>query len=167
MLSLDFQTPYANLQEIFPASKSMTELLIIQWSKALHLIFMVAWFAGIFYLPRLFVYHAESHEPVVKEQFKVMERRLLFFITPFMVLTTIFGVVLLYLYGADWLRANTWMHTKLLLVALLIGYHLYCFRLLRLFREDAVTRSGRWFRFFNEAPVLLLFAIIILAVLKP
>lgn len=145
----------------------MNELLWVQWFKALHLIFMVAWFAGIFYLPRLFVYHAESVEPKVHAQLKIMERRLLYFITPFLVLTIIFGTGLILIYGGAWLQFSTWMHWKLLLVAVLVVYHLYCFRLLKQFRDDQVTRSGRWFRWFNEMPVILLFAIIILAVLKP
>lgn len=145
----------------------MNELLWVQWFKALHLIFMVAWFAGIFYLPRLFVYHAESVEPKVHAQLKIMERRLLYFVTPFMVLTIIFGTGLILIYGGAWLQFSTWMHWKLLLVAVLVIYHLYCFRLLKQFRDDQVMRSGRWFRWFNEMPVILLFAIIILAVLKP
>ncbi|MCL5254926.1 MAG: CopD family protein [Gammaproteobacteria bacterium] len=145
----------------------MNEFLWVQWFKALHLIFMVAWFAGIFYLPRLFVYHAESVEPKVHAQLKIMERRLLYFVTPFMFLTIFFGVGLIYLYGADWFKFSTWMHWKLILVAVLVIYHGYCFQLLKQFKEDRVTRSGRWFRWFNEMPVILLFAIIILAVLKP
>ncbi|RUO36199.1 protoporphyrinogen oxidase HemJ [Aliidiomarina shirensis] len=145
----------------------MNEFLVFQWFKALHLVFMVAWFAGIFYLPRLFVYHAESVEPKVHAQLKIMERRLLYFVTPFMVLTIIFGFGMLYIYGLDWLRMNSWMHIKLLLVFILVIYHIYCFFLVRDFRNDNVKRSGRWFRWFNEMPVIMLFAIIILAVLKP
>lgn len=145
----------------------MNEFLIFQWFKALHLIFMVAWFAGIFYLPRLFVYHAESTEPKVHAQLKIMERRLLYFVTPFMVLTLIFGFGMLYIYGLDWLRISSWMHIKLVLVFILVIYHIYCFSLVRDFRNDNVKRSGRWFRWFNEMPVILLFVIIILAVLKP
>lgn len=139
----------------------------ILWFKALHLIFMVAWFAGIFYLPRLFVYHAQSNSSEVTAQLKVMERRLLFFVTPFMLLTLVFGALLLGSYGIDWLRNNAWMHAKLFGVALLVIYHLYCFRLLRTFANDNNRRSHTFYRWFNEAPVLLLFAIILLAVLKP
>lgn len=145
----------------------MNEFVVFQWFKALHLIFMVAWFAGIFYLPRLFVYHAESLEPKVHAQLKIMERRLLMFVTPFMVLTLLFGFGMLYIYGLEWLRLSTWMHIKLLLVLLLVLYHLYCFVLLKQFKNDVIERSGRWFRWFNEVPVLMLFAIILLAVLKP
>lgn len=142
----------------------MTLILIY---KALHLAFMVAWFAGIFYLPRLFVYHAESNQPLVQSQLKVMERRLLYFVTPFAILTLVFGVLLIHAYGMDWLYASRWMHYKLLLVALLFGYHGYCFKLLADFKADKNQRSGRFYRWFNEAPVLILFATIFLAVLKP
>ncbi|MCC5826738.1 CopD family protein [Alkalimonas sp.] len=142
----------------------MTLLLIY---KALHLIFMVAWFAGIFYLPRLFVYHAESKQPEVQAQLKIMERRLLFFVTPFAILTLVFGLLLIQAYGMDWFKASGWLHYKLLLVALLYGYHGYCFKLLADFKADKNTRSGRFYRWFNELPVLILFATILLAVLKP
>jgi putative membrane protein len=142
----------------------MTLILIY---KALHLAFMVAWFAGIFYLPRLFVYHAESNQPQVQNQLKVMERRLLYFVTPFAGLTLLFGVLLIQAYGMEWFSASRWMHYKLLLVALLYGYHGYCFKLLADFKADRNKRSGRFYRWFNEAPVLILFAIIFLAVLKP
>jgi len=128
---------------------------------------MVAWFAGIFYLPRLFVYHAQSNSSEVAAQLKVMERRLLFFVTPFMLLTLVFGGLLLGSYGMEWLRNNAWMHAKLLCVAVLVIYHLYCFRLLRTFANDSNRRSHTFYRWFNEAPVMLLFAIILLAVLKP
>ncbi|MCH8539082.1 MAG: CopD family protein [Alkalimonas sp.] len=142
----------------------MTLILIY---KALHLAFMVAWFAGIFYLPRLFVYHAESNQPQVQNQLKVMERRLLYFVTPFAVLTLVFGVLLIHAYGMEWFSASRWMHYKLLLVALLYGYHGYCFKLLADFKADRNKRSGRFYRWFNEVPVLILFATIFLAVLKP
>ncbi|EKE87464.1 protoporphyrinogen oxidase HemJ [Idiomarina xiamenensis] len=139
----------------------------ILWLKALHLIFMVAWFAGIFYLPRLFVYHAETNDEAVAEQFKVMERRLLFFVTPFAILTAIFGIALIVAYGSAWLAASGWLHAKLTLVALLYGYHAYCFKLLADFKHNRNRRSARFYRIFNEAPVLILFAVIILAVVKP
>jgi putative membrane protein len=135
--------------------------------KALHIAFMVAWFAGIFYLPRLFVYHAENQSADVDRQFKVMERRLLYFVTPFAILTAVFGLVLIYSYGKAWFAASHWMHLKLLLVGLLYGYHGYCFKLLADFKHNRNQRSGRFYRFFNEAPVLILFAVVILAVVKP
>ncbi|TRW48162.1 CopD family protein [Aliidiomarina halalkaliphila] len=145
----------------------MNEFLVLQWFKALHIAFMVAWFAGIFYLPRIFVYHAESSESVVHEQFKVMERRLLYFVTPFALLTIAFGFGIIWIYGADWFRMSGWLHIKLLLVALLVVYHAYCFVLLADFKANRNRRSGKWYRVFNEVPVILLFAIVILAVLQP
>lgn len=145
----------------------MNELLLLKWLTALHIVFMVAWFAGIFYLPRLFVYHAESKEPIVHAQFKIMERRLLYFVTPFAILTLVFGIAIIGVYGMEWFRLSSWLHTKIVLVVLLFGYHIYCFKLLADFKADRNQRSGLWFRIFNEAPVLLLFAIVLLAVLKP
>jgi putative membrane protein len=139
----------------------------ILWYKALHLIFMVAWFAGIFYLPRLFVYHAQTKSAEVSAQLKVMERRLLLFVTPFAVLTLVFGVLLIFSYGAAWWQASGWMQVKLVLVILLYGYHGYCFKLLADFKHDRNRRSHMFYRIFNEVPVLALFAIIILAILKP
>lgn len=142
----------------------MTLILIY---KALHLFFMVAWFAGIFYLPRLFVYHAETTSKDCAATFNVMERRLLYFVTPFALLTLIFGVLLIYSYGRAWFAVSSWLHYKLLLVALLYAYHGYCFKLLADFKHNRNKRSARFYRFFNEFPVLLLLAIILLAVLKP
>ena len=139
----------------------------ILWVKALHIAFMVAWFAGIFYLPRLFVYHAMTNQPAIDEQFKVMERKLLYFVTPFAILTLVFGVVLITAYGSAWFAASGWMHTKLLLVTLLYVYHGYCFKLLADFKNNRNQRSHRFYRVFNEVPVLILFAVIILAVVKP
>jgi len=139
----------------------------ILWVKALHIAFMVAWFAGIFYLPRLFVYHAMTNQPAVDEQFKVMERKLLYFVTPFAILTLVFGVVLIFAYGSAWFAASGWVHTKLLLVTILYGYHGYCFKLLADFKNNRNRRSHRFYRVFNEVPVLILFSVIILAVVKP
>lgn len=141
--------------------------MAILWYKALHIIFMVSWFAGIFYLPRLFVYHAQSDEPIVHEQLKIMERRLLYFVTPFAILTLVFGLLLIYEYGSAWFKFSGWMHVKLVLVALLYGYHGYCFKLLADFKHDRNRRSHKFYRVFNEVPVLALFAIVILAILKP
>ena len=139
----------------------------ILWYKALHLIFMVAWFAGIFYLPRLFVYHAANQSAEVDAQFKIMERRLLFFVTPFALLTLLFGLLLIHSYGAAWFKASSWLHYKLLLVTLLYIYHGYCFKLLADFKHNRNQKSPKFFRIFNELPVLVMFAIILLAVLKP
>jgi putative membrane protein len=130
---------------------------------------MVAWFAGIFYLPRLFVYHAQldPKDQATSQLLKTMERRLLYFVTPFAVLTLIFGVTLIYLYGTQWLRQSYWLHLKLTLVVFLYGYHGYCFVILKQFKSDKNTRSHKFYRLFNEAPVLLLLIIIFLAVVKP
>lgn len=142
----------------------MTLILIY---KALHVFFMVAWFAGIFYLPRLFVYHAETQSPDCDATFKVMERRLLYFVTPFAILTLLFGLLLIFSYGRAWFAVSSWLHYKLLLVILLYGYHGYCFKLLADFKHGRNQRSARFYRIFNELPVLLLLAIILLAILKP
>jgi putative membrane protein len=142
----------------------MTSILLY---KALHIGFMVAWFAGIFYLPRLFVYHAANQSAEVDAQFKIMERRLLFFVTPFALLTLLFGLLLIHSYGAAWFKASSWLHYKLLLVALLYIYHGYCFKLLADFKHNRNQKSPKFFRIFNELPVLVMFAIILLAVLKP
>ena len=142
----------------------MTTILVF---KALHVFFMVAWFAGIFYLPRLFVYHAATKSPDCDAEFKVMERRLLYFVTPFAVLTLVFGLLLIYSYGAAWFKASSWLHYKLALVSVLYVYHIYCFKLLADFKNNRNTRSSRFYRVFNELPVLILLTIILLAYLKP
>lgn len=139
----------------------------ILWLKALHVIFMVSWFAGIFYLPRLFVNHAETDSPDVVERLKGMERRLLLFVTPFAFLTVVFGIALIMNYGREWFAAATWLHYKMLLVLILLGYHGYCFKLLKDFANDKNTRSSKFYRVFNEVPVIILFVVIILAYLKP
>jgi putative membrane protein len=139
----------------------------ILWFKAFHVIFMVAWFAGIFYLPRLFVNHAETKSVEVTQQLKGMEKRLLYFITPFGVLTVLLGLILIYIYGYAWFAAAKWLHIKLTLVILLLIYHGYCFKLVNIFQQDKNTRSGKFYRVFNEVPVLVLFAVIILAYVKP
>ncbi|MFC4700909.1 CopD family protein [Glaciecola siphonariae] len=139
----------------------------ILWLKAFHVFFMIAWMAGIFYLPRLFVYHADTEVQAVKDQFKVMERRLWLFITPFALLTLILGAIIMYIYGTDWLKASGWLHAKLSIVALFYVYHMYLWHLVKVFARDANTHSPKFYRFLNEAPVLALLAIVILAVLKP
>jgi len=139
---------------------------MLLWVKAFHVIFMVTWFAAIFYLPRLFVYHAMAEDDTGRERFKVMERKLYRGImNPSAVLTVGLGVWLLAL-APHWLQAG-WMHAKLALVALLIGYHLWCGRLLRAFAEDRNRRGHVWYRLFNELPVLVLVAVVILVVVKP
>lgn len=139
----------------------------MQWFKAFHVIFIVAWFAGIFYLPRLFVNHAETKSTEVAQHLKGMERRLLYFITPFSILTFLLGSAIIYANGYAWFAASIWLHIKLTLVIALYIYHFYCFKLLKTFAEDKNTRTGRFYRIFNEVPVLILFAVIILAYVKP
>ncbi|MDU0352806.1 CopD family protein [Paraglaciecola aquimarina] len=140
--------------------------MTLLWIKALHLFFMVAWMAGIFYLPRLFVYHATAKEQVVRDQFKVMERRLWFFVTPFALLTLVFGIWLITLYGKDWFVAAKWLHIKILLVFAIYIYHCYLYVLVKQFARDENKHSARFYRFLNEAPVLVLLAVISLAVVK-
>ena len=135
--------------------------------KALHIFFIVAWFAGIFNLPRLFVYHAMTEERSNSAMLKIMERRLLFFVTPFAILTAVFGFALMYIYGIEWIKLSIWLHIKLTLVLLLYIYHGYCFKLLADFKHDRNKRSHRFYRIFNELPVLILLAVIMLAVMKP
>jgi putative membrane protein len=138
------------------------------WTKALHIIFMVTWFAGLFYLPRLFVYHAMATDETSSERFKIMERKLYFGImTPGAVLTILFGFWTLYLAGWHAYAGTYWLHVKLFLVALLVVYHFYCGKLLRDFRHDRNCHGHVWYRWFNEVPALFLIAIVILAVVKP
>ena len=137
------------------------------WVKALHIIFMVAWFAGIFYLPRLFVNHAMSDSTEVKAQLEIMQKKLYRFITPWMVLTLVFGFWLLFDYAWAAYAHMLWLHIKLALVALLVAYHFYCGKIIRQLESGASQRSHVWFRWFNELPVLILFAVVILAVVKP
>ena len=137
------------------------------WIKAFHVIAMVCWFAGLFYLPRLFVYHAMSEDEASTERFKVMERKLYRGImNPSMIATIILGIWLLS-YSFSGYLAMGWMHAKLLLVAILIAYHIYCGRLLKRFQEDVNQHGHVFYRWFNEFPVLLLIGIIILVIVKP
>lgn len=138
------------------------------WLKAFHLIFMVTWFAGLFYLPRLYVYHAMSDDEISNERFKVMERKLFYGImTPGMIITFILGTWMLVDYALDTYASMGWLHTKLALLAGLLVYHYYCYRYLVDFKLDRNQRSHVFYRWFNEVPVLFLLAIIILAVVKP
>jgi len=138
------------------------------WLKAFHIIFMVTWFAGLFYLPRLFVYHAMSDDQASIDRFKIMERKLFYGImTPGAVLTVIFGLSMIWYNGWDiYVRAG-WMHTKLTLIAILIGYHIYCGKLVNTFKDNQNKRSHVFYRWFNEFPVLILIAVVILAVVRP
>ncbi len=134
------------------------------WVKWLHIVFMVTWFAGLFYLPRLFVYHAMSEDVPSRERFKIMERKLYYGImAPGALLTVVFGVWLWLGYG-PW---GYWVHAKFALVLVLIAYHLYCGKLLKDFAQDRNTKSHVWFRWFNEFPVLILFIAVWLVLFKP
>ncbi|MEM7001976.1 MAG: protoporphyrinogen oxidase HemJ [Pseudomonadota bacterium] len=137
------------------------------WLKALHIIFVICWFAGIFYLPRLFVYHAAATDAVSRERFQVMERKLYRVImNPAMLLTLIFGIWLLALRWQAY-SGHIWIWLKIALVIGLIGYHHYCLAIMKRFARDEQPHSERFFRFFNEIPVLMLFGIVILVVVKP
>ncbi|MBZ2189450.1 protoporphyrinogen oxidase HemJ [Alcanivorax sp. JB21] len=136
------------------------------WVKAFHIIAVVTWFAALFYLPRLFVYHAMAEDAVSRERFKIMERKLYRGImTPSMIATLVLGFWLVYLNPA-WMKGG-WMHAKLLLVFLLVGYHHVCLAYMKKFAADANTRSHVFYRWFNEVPVVLLIAIVVLVVVKP
>ena len=138
------------------------------WVKALHLIFMVTWFAGLFYLPRLFVYHSMSDDQISIDRFKIMERKLFYGITtPGGVLTLVFGFWTLYLFGWENYANSLWLHIKLVLVFAVVVYHVYCGKLLIDFKHDRNKHGHVWYRWFNEIPVLFLFVIIILAVVRP
>ncbi|WP_419418673.1 protoporphyrinogen oxidase HemJ [Legionella sp. D16C41] len=135
--------------------------------KAFHIIAMVAWFAGLFYLPRLFVYHAEATDKISNNRFKVMERRLYYGITwPAALLTTILGIWLITFNPSYYLQAP-WMHAKLTLVILTWLYHLSCGHFLRCFASETNCRVALFFRIFNEVPTLLLVGIVLLVVVKP
>lgn len=139
----------------------------MQWILALHIIFMVTWFAGLFYLPRLFVYHAMSDDTISIERFKIMERKLYYGITtPGAVLTIVFGIWLLAMNFHAYMQMG-WMHLKLLLVLLLIFYHLYCGKLYHSFKNDKNCHGHVFYRWINEIPIVFLFAIVILVVVKP
>jgi len=136
------------------------------WLKAFHIIFVVCWFAGLFYLPRLYVHHAMARDRATIERLKIMERKLYRFVTPFAALTIGLGIWMIAL-QPDYYLTQGWMHAKLTLVALLVVYHFWCGRLLRELRDDVSTHSHRFFRVFNELPVLILFPVVILAVVRP
>lgn len=131
--------------------------------KALHIIFVTSWFAGLFYLPRIFVNHAMVTDPATIERLALMENKLYRFMTPLGILAVALGMWLWFGFGIS----GGWLHVKTTLVTFLIVYHLYCGRLMRAFAAGQNTRSHVWYRFFNEIPVLVLFACVFLVVLKP
>lgn len=139
------------------------------WLKAFHIVFVVAWFAGLFYLPRLFVYHVDVTDEIGHERFVVMERRLLGITHLGGILAVAFGITLWVwwtMHAPEYARQG-WLHAKLTLVALLIAYHVSMARFVRQFRERRTIRSGRWFRVYNEVPALLLIGVVVLVVVKP
>jgi putative membrane protein len=137
------------------------------WIKAFHIIFLIAWFAGLFYLPRLFVYHAMSSDEISNERFKIMERKLYYGImAPGAVLTILFGAWLIF-YDLDYYRQAGWMLAKLICVAFLIIFHLYCGKLRNDFRLNRNQHGHVFYRWLNEVPTVLLIAIVILAFVHP
>src|SRR5262252_3654723 len=138
------------------------------WIKALHIIFVVTWFAGLFYLPRLFVYHAMSEDAISQERFKTMERKLYYGImTPGAILTMGFGIWLLYSYAWELFHHDFWLHFKLTLVLALVIFHLYCGYLRRQFQINQNRHSHTFYRWLNEIPIFLLGLIVILTIVKP
>jgi putative membrane protein len=136
--------------------------------KAFHVIAMVAWFSGLFYLPRLFIYHVLSEDKISQERFKRMEKRLYWMImTPAAFLTLFFGLWLLWDYAWVLYHKNLWLHIKLFLVVITLGYHHYCGRLLKELAQNQNTHSVKFYRWFNECPTLLLIVITILVIVKP
>lgn len=136
------------------------------WILALHIISFVTWFAGLFYLPRLFVYHAMSHDAISLERFKIMERKLYYGImTPGMILTIFFGSWLIYI--EPFYLHQIWLLVKLILVASLMIFHFYCGQLIKQFKQDRNSHSHKFYRWLNEYPTIILVAVVILAIVKP
>jgi protoporphyrinogen IX oxidase len=135
------------------------------WLKAFHIMAVVTWFAGLFYLPRLYVYHADAVDSISIERFGIMERRLFGIMTIGAVATLVLGAAMLLAAPAS--LGMQWLRIKLVLVVLVIAYHLYCYKLMRDFAGRRNTHSAKWYRAFNELPSLLLIAIVLLAVVKP
>ena len=137
------------------------------WIKALHIIFMVTWFAGLFYLPRLFVYHADCTDDIGHARFLVMERKLFAIMTIGAVLTALFGFWMLAAYAWSAYQHTGWLVTKLVLVGLLIAYHVSCAFVIRDFRYNRNRHTHVYYRWYNEVPALFLVVIVLLAVVKP
>ena len=135
--------------------------------KSLHLIAVISWMAGLLYLPRIFVYHSENNNEIITNVFKTMERKLFYYImTPAMVLSWFFGLVLIYEVGFEQL-ANLWLQLKLILVVFLSGYHFYLGILLKEFKLDQNKKTSRFYRFINEIPTLILILIVFIVIFKP
>lgn len=138
------------------------------WIVAFHVIFVICWFAGLFYLPRLFVYHAMTADETSNQRFKIMERKLFWGIMiPSSILSLISGLWLLYGYALPQYEHAWWLHGKLICVIFLFIYQAYCWKYLRDFKKDRNTHSHVFYRWFNEAPTILLVLIVIFAIVKP
>ena len=143
---------------------ALNHSIIYGYLKAIHLIAMVCWFAGLFYLPRLFVYHVMTENKISQNQFKTMQHKLFWYImTPAGIVTIIAGEILAHGFGFN----GIWLHIKVALVGALVIYHLWCFKLMDDLAKDCNIRSHKWFRVFNEYPTIVLIACVLLAVLKP
>ena len=147
---------------VYDARRKVTRML---WLKAFHVIAVITWFAGLFYLPRLFVYHADAADSISIERFKIMERRLFALMSIGAIASLGLGVAMLA--AAPAYLSMAWLRIKLVLVLVVIAYHLSCYKLMRDFAENRNARSGKWYRGFNEVPSLLLIFIVLLAVIKP
>ncbi|MBX9902485.1 MAG: CopD family protein [Burkholderiaceae bacterium] len=137
------------------------------WVKALHIVFVASWFAGLFYLPRIFVNLAMENEAVTTERLLLMARKLYRFMSILALPALVLGLVLWMYYGIGRGPGNAWLHAKLLMVFLILGYHMACGSLLKKFEQNRNQRSHVWFRWFNEVPVILLLVTVILVVVKP
>lgn len=141
--------------------------MLFLWIKALHIIAVITWMAAIFYLPRLFVYHSMSEDQISRDRFVIMEQKLLRIIgNPSMIAVYIFGIWMTYL-GWDYYSTQIWYWCKITLIAMLTTYHHACVAYFKQFRDGRCTKSHKFFRIFNEIPVLILFGIVILVVVKP
>ena len=135
--------------------------------KSLHLIAVISWMAGLLYLPRIFVYHSENNNEIISSVFKTMERKLFYYImTPAMVLSWLFGLILIHEIGFDDL-ASLWLQLKLILVIFLTAYHFYLGSLLNKFKEDSNKKTSKFYRYMNEIPTLMLILIVFIVVFKP
>ena len=138
-----------------------------QWVKTLHIIFVTSWFAGLFYLPRIFVNLSQDNNPAVQDRLILMAQKLYRFMTILMIPALVFGLILWLYYGVGKGPGSAWMHAKLLLIIFLIGYHHMCGAMIKKFRVGNNKKSHVWYRWFNEVPVLLLTIIVVLVVIKP
>ena len=138
-----------------------------QWVKTLHIVFVTSWFAGLFYLPRIFVNLAQDNNPAVQDRLILMAQKLYRFMTILMIPALVFGLILWLYYGVGKGPGSAWMHAKLLLIIFLIGYHHMCGAMIKKFRVGNNKKSHVWYRWFNEVPVLLLTIIVVLVVIKP